>query len=129
MTLTDGLRNAGRVIVCDNFFISMELANLLHNARTYILGTLRKNRQGNPAEFVRENLDIGQHKYIFKGFLTLLKLQVRRDKMCHILSTFHHSFQTNAIKNKPSIVCDYNLYKSGTDILDMMIEEYFYYPR
>lgn len=79
MRLTDGLRNNGRIIVCDNFFTSINLATTLFDAHTYLLGTIRANRQGNSQEFIRETLEPGQHKYIFKNYMTMVKLQVRRE--------------------------------------------------
>lgn len=129
MALTDGIRMAGRIIVCDNFFSSINLGQTLFAARTYILGTIRANRARNPVAFFRERLAAGQHKYIFSGVATLLKLQVRANKMCHLFSSYHHGFATSLNSNKPMMIQDYNTYKCGTDILDMMVEGYMYYPK
>jgi hypothetical protein len=40
--------NAGRTVVTDNWYTSIELAEKLLRRKTHLVGTLRKNRKGIP---------------------------------------------------------------------------------
>lgn len=55
--LTDKLVNAGRTLFTDNFYISCVLARVLLEHKTYLVGTLRKNRKYLPKEFVSAKLN------------------------------------------------------------------------
>ncbi|KAJ8877229.1 hypothetical protein PR048_021683 [Dryococelus australis] len=54
MKLSEGLLDAGRTIVTDNYYSSLQLANCLLDRKTHVLGTLRKNRKGNTKEVVKQ---------------------------------------------------------------------------
>ncbi|KAJ8975404.1 hypothetical protein NQ317_001944 [Molorchus minor] len=56
MFLAEKLLNAGRTIITDNYYTSLELANQLLNQKTHLLGTLRSNRRGNPKEVVNKKI-------------------------------------------------------------------------
>jgi predicted O-methyltransferase YrrM len=59
LELSENLLNAGRILVTDNFYTRIELAKKLLQRKTYLLGTLRKNRKGNPPEVVKKKLKRG----------------------------------------------------------------------
>lgn len=44
----------GRTIVTDNFFTTSTLGQELWEKKTFLLGTVRKNRVDNPGSFVKE---------------------------------------------------------------------------
>jgi hypothetical protein len=66
MDLSSKFQNAGRIIVTDNFFTSSELGQSLLKKRTQLLGTIRRNRQGNPKDFIGEKVEVGKTKYVFR---------------------------------------------------------------
>lgn len=48
----------GRTITADNFFTNSQLGQYLWSERTRLLGTIRKDRIGNPKELVKEKLEV-----------------------------------------------------------------------
>lgn len=60
MNLAEKLLDAGRTIVTDNYYSSIELANKLLDRRTHLLGTLRSNRKGNPKDVITTKLKKGE---------------------------------------------------------------------
>ena len=48
MKLMENLLLAGRTLFVDNFYTSLTLANALLAKQTFMCGTLRQNRKGNP---------------------------------------------------------------------------------
>jgi hypothetical protein len=58
MDLCQPFLNAYRTIVTDNFFTSSKLGLNLMSKNTYLLGTIRKNRIGNPKNFLNEDVEV-----------------------------------------------------------------------
>lgn len=92
---------------------------------THLVGTLRKNRRGNPAEVVSQKLKRGEviARENKKG-ITVLKWKDKRDVL--MLSTKHSAEMTTVHKKfysyeKPKIVVEYNLGKSSVDLSNQMI--------
>jgi hypothetical protein len=56
--LVSDFTDRGRMIVTDNFFTSPWLGQRLWDANTYLLGTIRKNREGTPKDFVEEKIQV-----------------------------------------------------------------------
>uniref|UniRef100_A0A915DTW8 PiggyBac transposable element-derived protein domain-containing protein n=1 Tax=Ditylenchus dipsaci TaxID=166011 RepID=A0A915DTW8_9BILA len=102
------LTDAGRTIVCDNFFTSPELGQSLWQKNTCLLGTVRSNRKGMPKEFVKEELEVQNTKYAYKKQESLMKLQVANNMSVFLYSTFHHRAAFNKKAKKPVVVSDYN---------------------
>jgi hypothetical protein len=50
--LCKNILTKGHTICTDNWYTSVELAEKLLENDTYLIGTLRKNRKGNPIEVV-----------------------------------------------------------------------------
>ena len=47
-----------------------------------------------------------------------------KENECDSLSNYHHDKQiSHKVKQKPGIIMDYNKYKAGIDILDMMLKK------
>jgi len=52
MELTEPFLHFGRTTVVDNWYKSIELADLLGKNNTYLIGTLRANRKSIPKEII-----------------------------------------------------------------------------
>lgn len=124
MKLSEGLLDAGRTIVTDNYYSSLQLANCLLDRETHLLGTLRKNRKGNPKEVIGKQLKKGEviAKENDRG-VVILKWKDKRDVL--MISTKHTAEMEVLEKNgreisKPKMVLDYNKGKSSIDISDQM---------
>lgn len=89
--------------------------------RTHLLGTLRKNRRGNPKAVVAQQLKRGEViARQNKNGVTILKCKDKRDVL--MLSTKHSAEMTtiqkrNCSKEKPKMVVEYNLGKSSNGCL------------
>ncbi|KAJ8879004.1 hypothetical protein PR048_019610 [Dryococelus australis] len=124
LELCDSLLNAGRVIVTDNYYTSIELANKLIDKSTNLLGTLRSNRKHNPQTVLNKKPKrgtlVGQQND--RG-ITVLKWAAKRDIL--ILSTCHGTEtvpiqRRNGNVNKPKPIVDYNKRKTATDVSDQL---------
>ncbi|KAJ8935510.1 hypothetical protein NQ314_012764 [Rhamnusium bicolor] len=70
MELLEKVINSGRIIYMDNYYTSVKLCKDLLERKTYICGTLRSNRRGNPRDVCSKKLKKGeifsqQNKTIF----------------------------------------------------------------
>ncbi|CAH2236811.1 jg8567 [Pararge aegeria aegeria] len=127
MNLSEKYLDAGRSIVTDNFYTSVDLAKSLLNRSTHLLGTVRKNRRGLPKDIISTKLHKGEMiaKENDDGIL-VLKWKDKRDVLA--LSTKHSvGFVTVRSKRnrrktalKPSVIAEYNKYKSAIDFSDQM---------
>ena len=124
MSLSEKLLNAGRTVVVDNFYTSLELANKLLDKKTHIVGTLRANRRGNPSEVVLKKLKRGEivAKENNRG-ICVLKGKDKRDILLlsskHIHQTITVNRHTGPVQ-KPKAIVDYNNGKSSVDLSDQM---------
>jgi len=50
----------GRTLYCDIFYNSVHLTKELLDNKTYICGTMRKDRRGNPKDLCSSKLKIGE---------------------------------------------------------------------
>jgi hypothetical protein len=60
LKLITGLENKGRIIITDNFYNSLDLAEELIHKKTFMCGTLRPNRKGNPKTVISMKLKRGE---------------------------------------------------------------------
>ena len=116
--------NSGRTVVTDNFYTSLELANILLDKQTHLLGTLRSNRRGNPKDVISKKLKVGEliAKENARG-ICVIKWKDKRDVL--MLSTKHNAAtveiqRRNATIRKPVAIVDYNTGKSSIDVSDQM---------
>lgn len=58
MGLARHFLSEGRIITTDNFFTSSRLGKMLWDNKTKLLGTIRKNRIGNPQDFMNEEIKV-----------------------------------------------------------------------
>lgn len=118
----------GHTIYMDNFYCSYKLAKYLLENKTYMCGTLRKNRKGNPPSVVSTKLKKGNLVWKRKGQIRVLKWHDKRDVL--MISSKHKSgmmevtSKTGVKKNKPEMVVEYNKHMSGVDRADQMTSYY-----
>lgn len=124
MSLCQDILGKGRTICTDNWYTSVDLAEKLITMNTHLLGTLRKNRRGNPKQVVSQKLKRGEVivRENEKG-VTVLKWKDKRDVL--MLSTKHSGEMTTVQKRcssyeKPKMIAEYNLGKSSVDLSDQM---------
>lgn len=124
LKLTQNLLDAGRTIVVDNYYTSIELASALLERNTYILGTLRSNRRNNSKNVISKKLKKGEH--IAEESNTGIFMEKWRDKRDVIMLTtkfvpelITQRKRTGEI-NKPKSVVEYNKHKAYIDISDQM---------
>jgi hypothetical protein len=124
MKLCEPLFHAGRIIVTDNYYTSLDLATRLLEKSTNLLGTLRANRKGNPKDVISRKLKRGEliAKQNEKG-VTVMKWCDKRDIL--ILSTLHGSETVSVQRRnkeiyKPKAIMDYNVGKSSIDLSDQL---------
>lgn len=124
LQLCGPLLNSGRVIVTDNYYTSIDLADKLLDKSTNLLGTLRSNRKNNPKTVVHKKLKKGEMvaQQNEKG-ITILKWADKREIL--VLSTCHGDEtvpvqRRNGIVNKPKAILDYNKGKAAIDLSDQL---------
>lgn len=122
--LSEPYLHCGRTLVVDNWYSSVELAELLNSKQTHLIGTLRTNRKSNPKEVTNKKFKKGEIISMRSSSNVLvLKWRDKRD-LC-MISTKHDSemveknIRGKTIK-KPKVVYDYNTGKSPIDLSDQM---------
>lgn len=124
MELLQPLLDIGRTLYCDNWYSSVSLAHSLNARSTHLVGTLRKNRKGNPPEVVNAKLQKGQVAAKMSNTnVMILKWKDKRDVL--MISTKHDDSLVTVTRRrgeirKPAVVVDYNKGKSFIDISDQM---------
>ncbi|XP_060845864.1 piggyBac transposable element-derived protein 4-like [Rhopalosiphum padi] len=130
VNLADSLLDEGRLIITDNFYTSVPLAEYLYGRKTDLCGTLRKNRKWLPVDVKEKKLKKGQFIARQKEFITILKWHDKRDVL--MLSTCHGDQFQNTGKTdrkgntitKPKMILDYNNTKQGIDVSDQLSSYY-----
>ena len=127
LDLAEKYLKSGRTITTDNYYTSVALANVLLQNQTHLVGTLRKNRVGNPKDVVEARLRkdeiIGREN---QDGVVIAKWKSRRDVI--MLSTQHDlsmigtgkKNRQNEEMKKPEIIMSYNKAKQGIDVSDQM---------
>ena len=105
LSLMDGFLDIGHVLYMDNFYNSVSLAKELTLRSTYICGTLRSNRIGNPKELVKQKLKKGEYSWKRSESVVSCKWRDKRDVLT--ISNMHKvemvvvSNRNRQVKNKP----------------------------
>ncbi|EYC43082.1 hypothetical protein Y032_0504g2648 [Ancylostoma ceylanicum] len=117
MALMEGLLDSGRVLLTDNYYTSIPLAETLMMRKTNLIGSVWRNRKGLPSTVVgqklKKSLHVAQQK---QNGVLVLKWRDKRDVL--MLSTMN-DVSLNA-SGKPNLIEDYNKGRSFTDISDQM---------
>lgn len=118
----------GHTLYLDNYYNSVKLAEFLYEKKTHVVGTLRKNRKGNPKIVVDCKLRKGESIFRKKKNVMVLKWKDKRDVL--MITTLHGpgsektTNKRGAAQEKPSVVVDYNKHMSGVDRSDQMLSYY-----
>lgn len=118
----------GHTLYLDNYYNSVRLAEYLYDNKTHVVGTLRKNRKGNPKVVVSYKLRKGEIIFRKKKSVMVLKWKDKRDVI--MITTLHKSISGKTTnkqgkeKEKPTVVIDYNQNMSGVDRSDQMLSYY-----
>ncbi|XP_035210004.1 uncharacterized protein LOC118184445 isoform X2 [Stegodyphus dumicola] len=116
LRLSKPIFNTNRNVTADNWFSSIELTTeLLKNGLTYV-GTVKKEI---PKDFLlcksrKENSTL----YGFTKDITLISFVPKKRRAVVLMSSLHHSIETDSETQKPEIIGFYNRTKGGVDALD-----------
>ncbi|XP_046980762.1 piggyBac transposable element-derived protein 4-like [Schistocerca americana] len=124
-TLLANLSGKGYTLFTDRFYTSPILASELEAAKTALVGTTRKSRQGLLRPIKDTNLQRGELIFRRKGNMLALCWKDKRN--VHMISTRHtaemvtFTDQKGREKSKPACVVDYNKNKFGVDLSDQRL--------
>jgi Transposase IS4 len=139
LKLMDGILDRGHILYTDNFYTSVPLAQQLLSRKTYLCGTLRKNRKHLPEAVVSAKLKENDVVARRSGEIVVSKWKDKRDVL--MLSTIHaariveggkRNRRGELIKKpdcildykKPDCILDYNVHMCGVDRLDQLLSYY-----
>lgn len=128
MDLLQGYLDKGYKLYTDNFYNSVLLTKLLTDRSTYVCGTLRKNRKGNPKTLLSTKLKKGQMITKRTNNVFVCNWKDKREVLC--ISNMHKpilvpvSNKNGRVSMKPNVVRDYNNGMSGIDLSDQMLSYY-----
>lgn len=119
------IQNSKRNVTADNWFSSIEGVEELQKRKLTYVGTLRKDKHAIPSQFLPDKIRPAHSTlYGFRKNMTLLSFVPKKNKAVCLISTMHHSIETNMDKKKPEMICFYNSTKCGVDLLDMKCAVY-----
>lgn len=119
LQLTKPIIGSNRNITADNWFSSIALVQELRKRGLTYVGTLRKNKQEIPKEFLpAKEREVGEALYGFTNKTTLLSYVPKKGKAVLLVSSMHHTQSTDPETQKPEIIAFYNNTKGGVDALD-----------
>lgn len=122
--------NNGHSLFMDSFYNSVSLTKQLLEKKTYVTGTLRLNRKGNPTEVVKKKLKTKGElivQYNSEG-ICVVKWKDRREILA-ISSQYNAEMQNITTKRgqqklKPNLINKYNEFIAGVDHCDQMLSYY-----
>lgn len=131
------LLRKGYHVFIDNFFTGIALARELLTKRTYVTGTIRRNRKGLPVG-LKKQLKPGEMSYFRKDELLGVAYRQKKSQKNPVLllSTKSMATSTEVVARvrgapggrgpvtKPDVVLDYNDHMGGVDQSDMMLYAY-----
>lgn len=117
--LCEGIEGSNRNITADNWFSSIELLNELKDRGLTYLGTVKKNKKEIPPEFQpNKDREVGTAIYGFTKDFTMVSYVTKPRKAVILVSSMHHSKETDVVTNKPIMITEYNKTKGGVDEVD-----------
>uniref|UniRef100_A0A1B6LUY7 PiggyBac transposable element-derived protein domain-containing protein n=1 Tax=Graphocephala atropunctata TaxID=36148 RepID=A0A1B6LUY7_9HEMI len=118
--LCQPIQGSNRNVTADNWFSSLDGVEELEKRKLTYVGTLRKDKRAIPVEFLPNNeRPVVSTLYGFRKNMTLLSFVPKKNKAVCLISTMHHTVETNLAKKKPEMISFYNSNKCGVDLLDM----------
>lgn len=129
MLLLEKYINKGHSLYVDNFYTSVVLAEELLNKNTYVTGTLRANRAGNP-NLIHNKLKAGESCIMHnRKNIVVTKWLDKREIL--FLSSEHDgnykkttSRRIRSVKYKPAPQVEYNKYMRAIDRHDQLLSYY-----
>jgi len=83
---------SGRNITCDNFFTSVQLADLLYHKKLILLGTVRKCNRDIPDQFIASrSKDVGSSLFAFTATTTLVSYRMLDIAAINSIIVFLHN--------------------------------------
>lgn len=124
--LTRDWQRCGRNITCDNFFTSVQLADILWAANTTLVGTMRMNKREVPNEMKpARNRAVNSSLFGFSNEKTIVSYVPKQNRAVCLLSTKHHDCEVgDEPARKPHIISFYNETKGGIDTFDKLLRHY-----
>ncbi|GBP21770.1 PiggyBac transposable element-derived protein 4 [Eumeta japonica] len=127
-SLTEPIKGTGRNITLDNWYTSIPLPKDLLQHRPTLVGTLRKNKNEIPSQFLPPKTnEVHSSKFGFCKELTLVSYDPKKSKAVILLSTIHHDAYAYAPcticednQKKPEMIGFYNMSKSSVDADDKL---------
>lgn len=124
----------GYHLFLDNFFTSIPLARYLYENMTLLTGTLRLDRRGVPRQ-LKGKYEVGKKVYVRKGPILQMAWREKKSNKSQFIvittdgeaKTVRYTINRNGkliIKQKPSIVHQYNRGMGGIDGTDQMLYTY-----
>ena len=131
VTLAEPLLNEEILLMADNWYSSISLANYLREKNTEYCGTMRSNRKGIPRVVKDDNLNKGDIKAAVNND-RIRVMNYKDKKNVYMISTFHDANMRDTGKrnqarnaiSQPQVILDYNRGKGGIDFSDQMIAYY-----
>lgn len=125
LDLTKDLVNEGRELYTDNFYTSVNLARILLQKKTHLVGTLRKTRRNNPTAVTKAKLKKGEIKMQQSNSNVIVsKWKDKRDILFLTTKSVPEmtaiTTKRGKIVEKPSTIIDYNAVKGFIDQSDQM---------
>ena len=128
LKLMEDFLGKGYTVFADNYYNSVKLTNFMSKKQTYICGTLRSDRKGNPKEVVSKKLKKGEVEWKRRETVVVSKWKDKRDVLTisnkHKLELVPVKNKKGEVRMKPNIVRDYNNGMSGIDRSDQMLPYY-----
>lgn len=125
LTLAKPHLHSNRNITTDNWYSSVELSKELLKKGLTTVGTLKKNKNEVPAQFLpNKNREEKSSLYGFTEELTLLSYVPKQNKSVIMISSMHHGTEDDPESGKPEIISFYNQTKGGVDTVDQLCANY-----
>lgn len=121
MELAEPFLNFGRIMIVDNWYTSIELAEKLGEHNTYLIGTLKSNRKSNPTEMIKNKLKKGEVCLLRSNTnVMILKWRDKRELLMCSTKTINSmvDVRSRKITQKPVTVIEYNKGKASIDLAD-----------
>ena len=122
----------GHELYMDRYYTSVRLFQDLYLQKTVAVGTCMTNRRGLPKDLIKRKLAKGDVAASRHGSILALKWRDKREVF--MLSTKHvptmdvvvkeTSYKTSVVKQKPTVVQNYNAWMSGVDNSDQLLQYY-----
>ncbi|CAH2004308.1 unnamed protein product [Acanthoscelides obtectus] len=129
LSLLQEYLGVGHSVFMDNFYNSVKLTKDLLDKKTYVTGTLRSNRRGNPPEVLAKKLKKGELIIQFNTEgICVVKWKDRREILA-ISNEFSGQLdevttQRGQVVMKPMMINAYNKFMAGIDHCDQMLAYY-----